>query len=89
MLSDRNCSYPPKRKNAFTAGELLKGGESFNYYAANKQLEAEMSIPVGSVIGGMIMDEFDKRVIEAFRQGSPQGSYRTYEKGCKCAYICT
>ena len=56
---------PEKKKRIYRWRAAQRRREP-NYYAANKQLEAEMSIPVGSVIGGMIMDEFDKRVIEAF-----------------------
>lgn len=56
----------PKKKKRIYRWRAAQSRREPNYYAANKQLESEMSIPVGSVIGGMIMDEFDKRVIEAF-----------------------
>lgn len=56
----------PEKKKRIYRWRAAQSRREPNYYAANKQLEAEMSIPVGSVIGGMIMDEFDKRVIEAF-----------------------
>lgn len=56
----------PEKKKRIYRWRAAQSRREPNYYAANKQLESEMSIPVGSVIGGMIMDEFDKRVIEAF-----------------------
>lgn len=52
---DRICHYRHLQKR-----------NALDYQAAQKQLEMELHIPNQNAVGGIIMDEFDRKVIAAF-----------------------
>ena len=56
---------PDKKKRIYRYRTLHKRTVP-DHKAAQEQLEAEMSIPVRNAFGGNIMDEFDRKVIDAF-----------------------
>ena len=56
---------PDKKKRIYRYRTLHKRSIP-DHKAAQEQLEAEMSIPVRNTFGGNIMDEFDRKVIDAF-----------------------
>lgn len=56
----------PEKKKRIYRWQAAQRRREPDYYAANKQLEAEMSIPVRTTYGGTIMDDFDRKVVDAF-----------------------
>ncbi|WP_294489791.1 BREX system Lon protease-like protein BrxL [uncultured Ruminococcus sp.] len=56
---------PDKKKRIYRYRTLHKRSIP-DHKAAQEQLEAQMSIPVRNTFGGNIMDEFDRKVIDAF-----------------------
>lgn len=56
---------PEKKKRIYRYRTLHKRAVP-DHKAAQEQLEAQMGIPVRNAFGGNIMDEFDRKVIDAF-----------------------